>query len=104
MKPDHPFKQGMQVAYIPQHAEKDINHEDVEYGFITKVDTERRVAWVRYWRGKDNLILRTDDNSQRTRFDSLVPHALCSRKTIDYMLHQLKYIDNAELALRKMGW
>lgn len=31
------FKRGDQVAYIPDHAYGDIEHPDVEFGFVTSV-------------------------------------------------------------------
>jgi len=36
---DTQFKRGDRVAYIPLHADGDINHEDVEYGEVSSVGT-----------------------------------------------------------------
>ena len=42
------YKPGMQVAYIPQHADGDIAHYDVEFGFVTSVRGD--TVYCRYWR------------------------------------------------------
>jgi hypothetical protein len=32
------FSEKQRVAYIPNHADNDINHEDVEYGYVSSVN------------------------------------------------------------------
>lgn len=64
------IKPGMQIAYIPNHAEGDINHKDVEVGFVTSI-TENG-AFCRYWSKHNPGELRTKANSELTPFDCLV--------------------------------
>lgn len=67
------FERGEQIAYIPLHANGELSHPDVEYGFVTsqKGDT----VWCRYWRKDEvGMMLRTLANSEGTPVDSLVRH------------------------------
>ena len=41
------WRRGMQVAMVPLYANGDLEHEDVEFGFITAVHTNH--ASVRFW-------------------------------------------------------
>jgi len=41
------FERGNQIAYIPNHAEGNVRHKDVEYGFVTKVVKDR--VFCRFW-------------------------------------------------------
>ena len=47
------FKQYNRVAYVPLHAYEDINHPDVEYGFVSSVTDKfvfvkfaKKLAWA----------------------------------------------------------
>ncbi len=42
------FKEGMNVRYVPTHAEGDINHEDCENGIVHRVTSN--YVFVRYFR------------------------------------------------------
>ena len=53
---------GVQIAYVPDHAEKDITHPDVEFGFITSVRDED--CSCRYF--TKDWKMRTKANSERT--------------------------------------
>lgn len=68
---------GTQIAYIPSHAEGDLSHPGVEFGFVTSVglyaDEQENVAFCRYWR-KDLTDLRTKANSEATPISCLVLH------------------------------
>jgi len=102
------LKQGTQVAYIPTHAHGDIDHEAVEFGFVTKVDVAKQVAWVRYWKGDPSKtmhrVLRTTGNSERSRLSLLSVCEKISRRLIDRELYRLNYITREEFTLRQMGW
>lgn len=63
------LKRGTQILYIPEHADGNEAHPDVEAGFVTSV--RRQVAFCRYW--KKNLVdLRTKSCSERTEMEDLV--------------------------------
>ena len=65
------FERLDQVAYVPLHAKDDLDHPDVEYGFVTN-DPMRNFVYVRYWvRGEEGRRLRTLANSEATRRDCL---------------------------------
>lgn len=60
---------GTQILYVPNHAEGDVEHEDVEQGFVTSVGSG--VAFCRYWR-KDGYGLRITANSEATPLENIV--------------------------------
>lgn len=57
------IKRGIQIFYVPTHAEGDLSHPDVEAGFVTSVKGD--TVFCRYWR-KDLTELRTKSNSEGT--------------------------------------
>jgi len=59
------MKQGTQIAYIPNHANGNINHPDVEFGFVTTVRGSNQ-CFCRYWRKGKPGTLRTTLNSELT--------------------------------------
>ena len=61
------LKPGSQVARIPSHAHGDINHPEVEYGFVTEVKRLLGVAHVRYFTKKYPNELRNKANSEARR-------------------------------------
>lgn len=79
-----PFNQFDQVAYIPTHANGDIDHPDVEYGFVAKDDPTQGNVFVRYW-AKDAIgsRLRTLANSEATPRGNLVEHTSCSHAEVE---------------------
>lgn len=66
------LKRGTQIAYIPTHANGDIEHPDVELGFVTSVRDD--VAFCRYWSKYSPDELRTKANSEATPIDMVVEH------------------------------
>ena len=65
---------GDQIAYVPYHADGDIGHEDVEFGFVTSSKTVSTGTYVfcRYWwPGKEGKDLKTKNNSQGCKPDQL---------------------------------
>lgn len=60
------FYDGDQIAYLPMHTEGDINHPDVEFGFV--YDTEDTADFVtvfcRFWHKGKPGELRTVLNSE----------------------------------------
>lgn len=64
------FERGDQVAYVPTHAHKDIDHPHAETGFVTSLRDD--FAFVRYWmKGREGADLRTTGNSEGTPIDNL---------------------------------
>lgn len=77
------LKQGTQILYVPNHAEGDLDHEDVEQGFVTLVG--QRVARCRFWR-KDGTGLRTRLNSESVAFENLFMFKHRNKKEVEDML------------------
>lgn len=65
------YKPGTQIAYIPDHAEGDILHDDVEFGFVTS-QAGKRSVFCRYWIKGLPGVLRTVANSEATPIENLV--------------------------------
>jgi hypothetical protein len=63
---------GTQIAYIPTHANGDLAHPDVEFGFV--VSERDNIHFCRYWRRSDPGVLRTVANSEATPTDMLIEH------------------------------
>ena len=62
------YKRGDQIAYVPSHADGDLSHPDVEFGFVTSEHPNGEDCWCRYFREVKDLEpqLRTVANSERT--------------------------------------
>ena len=56
-------KRGTQILSVPSHAEGNLDHPEVQAGFVTSVRGEH--VYCRYWR-KDLSELRTKANSECT--------------------------------------
>lgn len=83
------FAPGDQVAYVPTHADGDLKHPDVEFGFVTSMRPAGDAAFCRYWRRGHLGELRTVANSECTPVDLLVPHQSVSQTIVDDVLRQL---------------
>ena len=70
---------GVQIIYIPNHANGDANHPDCEMGFITLITDKG--AFCRYWR-KDLSELRTKANSELTPIENLVTKQTVNQEKI----------------------
>jgi len=78
------FSRGEQVAYIPMHANGDINHPDVEFGFVTS--QKGATVFCRYWYKGQIGMLRTTANSEGTPADRLVRHEVVRESLINLLL------------------
>jgi hypothetical protein len=78
------IKRGMQIAYIPRHAEGDIGHPDVEFGFVTSI--RGGFAFCRYWSKRHPGQLRTTANSEATPLSLITPHISQPQSKIDKLL------------------
>lgn len=84
------LKTGTQIAYIPTHANGDINHEDVEFGFVTSYKPTLDVYFCRYWRQGHIGEMRTTANSEATPADMLVEHVSLPQPTIESWLREFR--------------
>jgi hypothetical protein len=73
---------GNQIAYIPTHAEGDIDHPDVEFGFITGFNSQGD-PFCRYWRKGEVGVLRTTANSECTPIDMVIEHWSVPQSRVD---------------------
>ena len=90
------MKKGTQIAYIPNHANGDINHEDVEFGFVAKVVqtgySENDITYFcRFWRKGSPGTLRTVSNSERCYEWQLSEHQSVDQIVVDNALQLLGY-------------
>ena len=76
------FSVGCQIAYIPLHCDGDINHPDVEFGFVTGFNSEGD-PFCRYWRKGQIGTLRTTANSECTPIDMIVRHFSVPQSKVD---------------------
>jgi hypothetical protein len=65
------IKKGTQIAYVPKHANGNLKHKDVEFGFAMG---EPNVDYVfcRYWHKGRPGKLRTISNGEMTRIKYIV--------------------------------
>ena len=76
---------GMQIAYIPHHANGDINHRDVEFGFITGYNSHKD-PFCRYYHKDRPGVLRTTANSECTPRAMVVPSRTTTQTFVDDFL------------------
>ena len=67
------FMVGDQIAYLPTHVEGEIEHSDVEFGFITTINERHRRAWCRFF-FHGTTELRTVSNSEVVGLESLLKY------------------------------
>jgi len=89
-----PMGVGMQIAYIPLHAEGDLHHEDVELGFVTS--SRGSTAFCRYWRKGELGTLRTLANSESTPMNRLIPYSLVPQEYVDKLIDRIESGDRFE--------
>ena len=78
------MKPGTQIAYIPLHANGDIAHPDVEFGFV--VSQRKDHFFCRYWRKGHLGELRTVANSELTPGDALIEYDSVSQDMVDRLI------------------
>lgn len=83
------MKPGTQIAYIPPHADGDINHPDVEFGFVT--GQSRLGYFCRYWSKIYPVQLRTRANSELTPGHCLIEYISRPQLVVDRYLKLLGY-------------
>jgi len=80
------MKRGTQIAYIPDRAEGNLKHPDVEFGFVTSLHKE--FAFCRYW-SKHHGGLRTLANSEATPLRNLVEHRSVAQRRVGEALTRI---------------
>jgi hypothetical protein len=78
------MRPGTQIAYVPTHANGDINHPDVEFGFVvSRSGNFSDHYYCRYWRDGHPGELRTVANSELTPGSCLVEHTSVPQSVVD---------------------
>lgn len=80
--PVRTFAPGEQIAYVPTHAGGDLNHPDVEFGFVERL-AYSDVYLCRYWRKGELGVLRTRANGEATPAEGLVSCWSVPQATVD---------------------
>lgn len=87
------YKRGTQIVYAPPHTEGNLQHPDVEYGFVT-ADAGEQGVFCRYW-AKRHLpvsidevddFLRTKANSELTPRNLLALRGSVPAECVQYAL------------------
>lgn len=86
---------GTQIAYIPLHANGNIEHPDVEFGFVTSQKAALKAHHCRFWRKGEPGVLRTTSCSELTPDDMLVQHEKVSQDVVDRALNEIELIGMA---------
>lgn len=84
-----PIAPGDQIAYVPLHAGGDLNHLDVELGFVASVRPDGEAAFCRYWRRGQPGTLRTVANSECTPVNMLVRHESVPQAIVEGILQMI---------------
>lgn len=82
------IKRGTQIAYIPTHAEGDIQHPDVEFGFAMNVPGHVGVA-CRYWRDGHPGELRTASISEITPLECIEEYESVPQRVVDETIKKI---------------
>jgi len=82
------IQKGSQIAYVPNHAEGNLSHPDVEFGFVTSI--RDNIAFCRYWSKDSFEILRTKANSEATPLNRIVLHISTAQSNINKLLADIE--------------
>ena len=81
------MKIGTQIAYLPDHANGDLNHPDVEFGFVSTLHRNGKDVFCRYWKkGEEGEVLRTLSCSELTPKRNIIMHNSTSRLKVEAAL------------------
>jgi len=81
---------GTQIAYIPDHARGDINHQDVEFGFVVSQGSRPTYFFCRYWHQGKPGVMRTTANSELTNVGNLRIHKSVPQEVVNQWLKKPK--------------
>ena len=79
-------ERGIQVIYVPTHANGDVNHPDCERGFI--MSSRGSTAFCRFW-SKDLKRLRTVSCSESCNVSELVVADSVPQSQVNYALTEI---------------
>lgn len=86
------YKKGDQVVCIPDHADGDIRHPNVEFGFVMEDKSDH--CWVRYFYADTQKtgtpVLRTVANSESTPKWMLRKHYFALQSYIDTTIAKIE--------------
>jgi len=92
------MKMGTQVVYIPNHANGNIQHKDVEFGFVTgrspvlgKLLGREEGCYCRYWSKELPNKPRTLSCSELTPARNLIEHSILPQSVIYSWMEKLGY-------------
>ena len=86
------MSRGTQIAYVPRHANGNIEHKDVQFGFVTSVASlPRDLIFCRYWSKHSLGKLRTKANSEATSHALLIEYDSVDQAIVDAQLDELGY-------------
>ena len=83
------LKRGTQIIYVPDHADGDVDHPDVEVGFVTTYTPGTVMAFCRYWSKYEPDRLRTMANSELTPVRNLVVRNTVPQHEVEEQLKKL---------------
>ena len=78
------FERGTQIAYIPNHANGTVLHDDVEFGFVTS--SNAGTVFCRYWSKYYPGELRTKANSEGCNPENLILYDSVSPRKVEEAL------------------
>ena len=85
------MKRGDQIAYIPSHAKGDMDHPDVDFGFVTSISPyDNEIIFCRYWSKHEKGSLRTTANSEATNLRDLRPHKSVPDEAVTYAIKTIE--------------
>jgi hypothetical protein len=84
------MKSGTQIAHIPNHANGDIHHPDVEFGFVVSENKDKTAHFCRYWYKNYPTVLRIRANSELTPNENLVKYESHSQTEINDLIEMFK--------------
>lgn len=92
------LERGMQIAYVPMHAEGNIEHVDVEFGVVVRPHAHEASHYCLYWTQRstpEQPEMRTKLNAELTPTWTLVKVSVVSEEHVraalaEYQKHQPK--------------
>jgi len=91
------YKRGDQIAYVPTHAEGDLQHPDVDFGFVTSVPTATDL-FCRYWSKFSPGELRTKACSELTPGANVVHYDSVDQSLVDAEIKKLDPVETASIS------
>lgn len=93
---------GEQIAYVPGYAKGDMEHDNVEYGFV--VEGHKRIfgyVFCRYWKkDKEGERLRNTGNPELTPAKYLIAHISCPQEQVDKLIEEFKTEHDEQTAVK----